>query len=86
MLAYRVVVILQDSLKSDQVSDMDECVSVGARARARACVCVCVRVCVYECVTMKKSARRMALRSVKACPEISAIRNVWAAASRAIVQ
>ena len=26
------------------------------------------------------------LRSVKACPEISAIRNVWAAASRAIVQ
>ena len=26
------------------------------------------------------------LRSVKACLEISAIRNVWAAASRAIVQ
>ena len=26
------------------------------------------------------------LRSVKACPEISAVRNVWATASRAIVQ
>ena len=33
-----------------------------------------------------KETERDQLRSVKACPEISAIRNVWAAASRAIVQ